>query len=167
MLLTLVACAPSDADLATAVQANSRALDGVLLGLEALEVKLDRHTAGDGRYGYNGTLGAGPGWSSGQVQVVGESVFEQDGTLGSYALELEYSDLVTTTSALDGTLAWDVVERTGDGRVDLDYVVVGTLTVDGAWEAELDYTRDITPTDDGFDEAWTGTINGTDVSSLL
>ena len=167
MWLMFVACAPSDAELATAVTANGRALDGVRLGLEALEVRLDRHTAGDGLYGYNGTLGAGPGWSSGQVQVVGESVFEQDGTLGTYALELVYTEVAATGASLDGSLSWNLVERTGDGRIDLDSAVVGTLTVDGAWEAELDYTRDITPTDEGFDEAWTGTINGTDVSSLL
>ena len=167
-MLLLMACTPTNADLAAVLDANTGVLEGVLLGLEGLEVKLDRHSQGDGLYGYNGTLGAGMGWNAGQVRVVGESLSERDGALGTYTLSLDYVDVRVDGMTLNGTLAQDMTVITqDDGRLDLDYTIVGQLDVDGAWMCDLDYARDITPLGDAdYSEVFSGTLNGIEVSSL-
>lgn len=165
-MLLLLACTPSRDDLSTLLAVNADVLEGVHVGLEALETRLDRHSQGDGRYSYEGTLGPGLGWEEGSVTVGGEALIDQDGGRQDFGLTVVYDEVHSGGLILDGELAWEMLVLTEDGRLDLDYSLVGTLLVDEAWEAVLDVQRDVDPTEDGFDETWTGNINGTEVSGL-
>lgn len=126
--------------------------------LEPLERLLYRHSQGDGRYGYVGTV-EGLGWWSGGIEVAGTGQVSEQGTQEAYELDLVYAEVETARWTLRGPVRAIIAVEASPEAVWFRYGLEGELRVRPGGRVELDCAYD-------SEEGWSGWFGGVEAAGL-